>query len=31
MADGHGRVVQDGAVVTSLHGMVLGDHGSEVH
>lgn len=31
VADGHGTVVQEGAVVTSLHGTVLGDHGSEVH
>ena len=31
VADGHGRVVQEGAVVTSLHGTVLGDHGSEMH
>lgn len=29
-ADGEGRAVQDGAVVTSLHGRVLGDHGSGV-
>lgn len=29
--DGHGRVVQEGAVVASLHSTALGDHGSEVH
>lgn len=31
VVDGHGRAFQDGAVVTPLHGTMLGGHSSEVH